>query len=511
MDKLLRHKKLLILLAACIAAFIYSLNHSVLIVELSEKDQGAEVLMREDPSQNSGGKKIRAGVNIVRRKQLYIEVNKDGRTSTAYPVVGLFDIARLKFSLLSQKGLEKITENTISTNCLFGNVTSVYFICSGDTVLKKSYGKTEPGIKAFGDLRIIGKPKQYKDGIAAFVALPGADQESDSYANLAYISPVGVSVLDKKGSKYIDEAGGAIATDSTTETLVLTNATDKKFYVFNPGSAKNPLEYDFSKDIPKQASFKNLRASVENGVLDLVYSVAESTEADQIQNNEDIGVVYINQYAINASSVEQLPKITLPTKIGTTTGVQKMKSGLFAYDNTSGNLWLLTLDQGKATIVNQIPNVLAVSTFKNTLYYYKTGKLFMFDNSSTYSHLVRKTDSQISSMFTSKEGVVLTGALGNSTTTSSFVVTARDKSSSVELSDILPYSKKDSLPILASDYSGNAAVFTLDLRSFRYIRDSGKKTYDSREFDLKKEVVLRRLRSDNIDLSRFIIVFKPFP
>ena len=481
-------------------------TQTILIVNLPETERGASLILRENPSQESGGKKIRAGINIVSKGELYIEAKRDGLETGVFTKTKILPPTTVNIAFAPKNKGEKITPNKVVAQCFFGNPVGEYYYCHNNQLYKKKLGVVSSGDVAFENVRIIGNPVSYKDGIITFATTPGSNQEQENYVRLSYISPSGETIIEASAGQYIDEYGGHIGARVGVNEFTVTNVSNKTVYAFSD-TKKPPVSYSLSDDLPPDVIKKTIRSNIDGNRLLVSYS---KPDRDDEKYTEGSGTPSMLSYEYNQSNIKKTGTINLPRGVLNSSNVMYFGNTILVL-GISSDLWVLEYTEGKTSLVTSIPNVNAFTVGKSDAYISKRDKVYRLKPDSGSIQLVSTPPVSVTELFSSGSTVVFSGPQKNFSQSASFVALEEtEKQGGNTLLDVLPYSPSD-LPIISSDYSGKTVEFNVRLNSYRYVRDSTKRTYEPREFELKRNMILRKLRKDGINPQDYNIQFLPGP
>lgn len=506
---ILYKNRFLIILTVSLAIVAFILfNFSVLVINVAGETQG--ITFRKNPEQGAGGKKARAGINILQRGTYFIEAKNEYSETTAYPTVKLFRLNRLELTLNPQAKIEKITENKSTANCVFGNIKGIYYVCKDGEIVRKSLGSVAPGVRVFQDYRVSGNPASYKNGVLAFVSREDGNPDEKRYRKLAFINPEGVRIIEDEAAPYIGEYGGEIITNSDQSFFGINNSTSRQLYVFT-NDRSPPAVYDYKFDLGNHVISPSIRMSMDPKKIYLAFADSSEHSEGDIDHSEDLGRLKL--LVLNWSSgspPERTSTLELPENVNNASLVNVIDNNIFAHDGVTGELVVLNMEGEKINILTRIPNVPATAVVGERYYYVKDNRLYLYSPKEVASHLVSSSELSIASLFGFGQQLVFTGTPFKSLTKpATYFVTTGNRPVSGYLFDVLPYDLND-LPLLSSDYSGSTIVFNVKLDSQVFYRDGGQ-TFNQREFDLKKQMLLRRLKTDGIDTSKYRVEFIPGP
>lgn len=492
-----------------LTSLLIFLRYSIVVINISNSDAVDISISATKDTAGKDSRPGRAGVNLVRRGKFYIEAaSKDGaKKSGIYSTTNLFFVSK-DIELYEQKLLQKFTRNGVLANCFFGDVNSEYYYCSKDRIFLARSGAISDDETLLLNSQLIGSPSPYKEGILSFVAENSVAEEDRDATRLSYVSPSGESVVKRGAGEYLGEYESSISTDKNSLSFVISNPSKHRFWVF-PDATKTPFQYDLNQDLPRNIKKSSLKVVMRNERIIVSYTLDEPGDDEHTEGVQPTRVVL---FGFNKITGEVTDKKVLTLPEGS-----HLSSELYVHENVATSLDITdtvhatNINSGKPAVIANIPSVDTLYSASDALYMLRGDELYRINPDLGTVELVSRLPVLATSLTETKNGLIISGPQKNTNQVGSFVLSlSESKPVSTTLVDVLPYPISE-LPILKSDYIGSRAVFNLRLDSYRYVRDTYQETYSQTEFDLKRDVVLRRLKRDGIELDKFNFQFLPTP
>lgn len=489
--------------------FLVLFNYTFVSVDLDQpKTAGADITITKNSPTSQASKSLRFGLNIVKKGDSKVDLKTQDKATTVYKNMGLLRINHVAMSLEPQKSIDKLFSGSGDSTCGFKDATTstVAYACKTDGIFKQT------GISApleTPTVPTVGSPQPYKNGVLAFTKSAPLNEDSDR-VSLAYIDSSNPKTVLANADEYIDEYDGTIVTTANSESFVVVNKTKQKFYYFLNTAAK-PVTYSYKEDTNNALARMIIPSLASSGTdFYISYSTTKPSKEDTT-STEDTGPTNLTHYRIDKNSVEKVENIDLE-KVVKDKSVKVVSTSLvYSLDISSQTLTVIDLSSKKPKELFTAYGVLDATAIENSLYYVNTQEIHRYDTASHTAYLVRKTGSNnISALNRYGTSLTFSGNSVNALSTSSiYRVKNADKPKS-EPYDTIPYNLND-LPILKSDFKGNSLYFWIDLNSLTYGSETGDKTYDTTEYELRKEMVIRRLKEDGLDPEKYLVTFSPGP
>lgn len=504
------HRKKIVLGLIVVISLLIFTNYSVLIIESDPQTNQTVLTIQSNTDNIERGKKISDGFRIIRTGDYRLELTKAESSTAAHKVVRPLRINRQVLTLTEPRSMVKVTRSPESADCVIGGVKDQNLYTCVDSRVRSSSPNDSVSQIAIPGILLLGEPIDYKSGILGFIYRGGADEASTPGLQLAYITRSGAQIVIKDASNLTEDATSARLSANSKGEFVITIPEKYTHYVYSDLSDKKPDRIEYKEYTGEGVVLSSVATQF---VGDYLYT-SQTTQRDSGDDKEDRGdhaeELVVLRFSVNTPTDKPV-QIRLPRSINAASSVHVNETNLFVYDGLSSVLSILDLKNKKTELASRVSNVDSVAMLDSRLFYISQQKLFEYSTVDQTSQLLSNLRLSVSKFSASNNTLLVTGTPVNSTgNTASYALDPESKSSKPDLFNLFPYNL-DELPILNSDYLGNTLYFSIKLDSMTIDGDNGQTVYDPVEYELKKDVVIRRLQQDGISSNKYRVVFKAGP
>lgn len=304
---------------------------------------------------------------------------------------------------------------------------------------------------------------------------------------------------------------------SPQSTVVTEGNGGKHFLVFNEetktiwffdGLSKPKITYNYSEDIGDKA--KSVGFSIHQDSVYLNYFV-DNKGTDPEEAHPEYSS-YAIRYKAGSSKLKKLTEyvVTDTTKEKRTDGYTEVVSeDTLLSKSFNDTLFVLNVGDKGLSVEDKLYNIDEHVVLNETVYYRQGNKIYSYDPQKASSNLVVDAkEINIFSLSAQNGSIVFSGTPKNTpSTTNAYIVLDKDYSETLPF-HLIPYNLND-LPLVRSEFTGSKLFFTVKLNSLIFNRQTSKPTYDRAEYKMRKDMILRRLKYDGLNLTKYQVYFKP--
>lgn len=424
-----------------------------------------------------------------------VDAKTDEGESLASGIVARASTTTVNVSLAPERKVEKIGYDSLGCDIWQQPLLYTYG-CARETLILAH----TPARQTFtedtaisGGYYQVGSVVSYNGGLLAQLKMNESVQP-------AYIRGGAITEITRPTD---DQTIYTILTDPSTEsgTFVLADVLSKSAYVYSSPEDKQPrkIVLPVSDDERESNAFSLVNDTLHmlTGQTDLTGDFSSKTEL-----SDDI-----TAYSFNLSSGTQTSKEVIgSSKMNYATTIRDQ-----AYVTQNSQTLTVYAADSKQAIFSALSTD-SFTTINDSLYFVKDNSVFEYNTKSGQAQrLFHSGHLRISVVAPSKSGVTFNAMIDGSTasTLHSYVVTQYNQTGK-RLEDVLPYDPTFIiLPMIKMDYSSDSITVQLALNSFTSDRETGNVSYDTAEFNTKKQVILNQLHNDGVTIPDSNIFFVP--
>lgn len=494
------------LIGIILAVFLVWFFLSFTLINISTTDSG-KLTLQGHTGRSDRGKEISPGLRLVRRGGYRLELSSGTQSTRLQFSAPPLWVTSKSIQLKPERDFTKVTRDPNTADCSFNRSNTTY-ICVNGKIYQIPDGliSESPVIK---NMSLLGQPSYYQNGILS-VASFDDPEESGGRANLLYTDGDKAKVLVTDLSQYIsDPSSVLIASLPDQQSYAIGEPNSAAVHIFKTSGDSNPTKVDFSDEVDSSQQITNVNLSITK---DNIYAALYLSKQgiDQEDHGEDFDTVRIVKAALSDGKISE---VKTPSEAINASDITVTDTNMYISNGLASEATLFTFNGKKPKKEITLTNTVSSAVHDGDFYYAVGEKVYVYSHTDNASYSLANINTvQISQLLNGGDGILVTGDSDRLTVgTSSYVVyTDRKVKGNSSIAKFMPYDLNE-LPLLKSDYVGNTLIFNIDLKSATIDRDTGATNYEPTEFELKKEVVLRRLKLDGIDTTKYNIVFIPGP
>lgn len=424
-----------------------------------------------------------------------VDAKTDEGESLASGIVKRASTATVTVSLAPERKAEKIGSGSLGCD-VWQQPTLYTYGCARETLIlahspaRQTFTEDKP---VSGGFYQVGSVASYNGGLLAQLKMNDSVQP-------VFIRGGSTTTITNPGD---GQTAYSVHTDTTTETgkFVLADVLSKSAYIYTGIEDRQPrkIQLPVSDDerVSNAFSVANDTFYMITGQTDLTGDFSSKKEL-----SDDITV-----YTFNLGTGAQTSKEVIgSSKMNYATTIRDQ-----AYVTQNSQTLTVYAADSKSAIFSAL-NTDSFAALNDSLYFVKDNSVFEYNRAAGQAQrLFHTTHLRISTLAPSKSGIVFNAMIDGSTanTLYSYAVTQYNQSGK-RLEDFLPYDPTFIvLPIIKMDYTSDSITVQLALNSFSSDRETGKVSYDTTEFNNKKQAVLNQLHADGIIIPDSNIYFVP--
>lgn len=514
-------------LAALYVVLTYSL------VRIPELPNNTAATLEENSNTSSvSTKKLRSGLNMVRRQPARIVFIKQGEfvEQSAHNVIPrLLSITTVKPSLSPQKQIQKTISFT--EGCTFGTPADLlqgngysYNCDGGNTIIKKHSFNEESGpvkaslVSSNSGVQILpSSPYPYKDGFIGLID-KGTDTQlvysrlqGNTVVNQVLIDSTGLTLDEVDRQSRLNTTRSYIANSGSESDGFVFIQREKKELMFFKDALTKPVRYSYADDLPEE----NMQISIAlaEDTLTLFAASVEDPVNAQEHARPVITRSLLFQYTLSKKNTVSKQEIKIKKPSHAPSALFAVSKNSFGFldleDEGSMSLYMVNNDRSEQTELFYKTG--HQFTYNKELYFVdQSQNLFAYNPNSRSSRLVTGTSGLSVSRIYVYNNIILINAVSNkqprftnrqSVNTMTFILSSQERKKSVV--DILPYAT-EFLPISYSDYFGNTLYFIPQLASQSATGGSGG--VDQNEAATVRNSIRNQLVKDGVNLNTYKLV-----
>lgn len=490
-------------------------NYTVLIIDLGKPYDNLylKAYASQELLGSTTGKTLRAGINIMQTGSYTIEASSKQRVATKGLSLNPLSIKRVEMNLKNQKSVDSLVSNNSKVSCVFTN-NNVTYICKQGTIFKYSlHDQSENPVTS--DLTLLGNQVLYKNGILSLV-LDSSGRQEQGRVVLAFItgsSPVQV-IDDSRQRLGLSSIGKQLAVNTTDEdTFLLQDQGSSKVYIYKNTVDKQPIEYSYGDDVTGDPDVAVVSFSGNSFFINSSIELEESSNAQRSEDNphpnyssEIIKYSYDDSRAVTKNETYNISSIT--DSSNTDGETYAITDTLLLSIDISGTAFLIDI-AGKPTISAIIPSFGQFVTKDGRIIYTQSNRIFEREANNGISYLIRESSHMSFGSPKIIDGkIIFSGVSRHQNSTPSYYQVLPINRKEIEPFDVFPYNPEE-MPVSRSRFYSNNLFFTVKVDTLRYPK-YGRVTYNKREFEIKQNIIKRRLRTEGFDLNKYNIRFDLF-
>lgn len=497
------HKWRLVLGLILVVVVYIALSFTLVKITVEGGDQG---LIIESLSETSESKRLRQGLNLVKRGSLEIHAKTNTKATVAYVNARPLKINDAAITLKDQQSVDMYLYDSRSRECAFGN-TVVYECVDGR--LYRTEQQTLKKIPVLPELLLIGNTYDYKNGIIS-LAVVSPETDPNPVMRPVFTNGTSITELNISRSAFLDPEMFNVVSSSNGDGFLLNNTQSKTVYIFTDARS-TPKVYEYGKDLEEGSA--NIVISLSNTKMLLNYQLEDESHEETRENTNEHHHDYASKaliYDISSNQVSK-PSNTIISDVtnsqSTSDETRLISDSLVGTTDIDGKFWILDITQDFETVL-ELVGVDEFTPIHNDLFYRRGNDVYKLMLNNRQAQLLRNTkDKSLSALQRKGDSITFTATSKNEPSISNVYVVKDRSISGTEPFDILPYSLS-TLPIINSRFNGNVIYIAVDLSSLRR-DDNLNPVYSETEYTQKKNQILTQLRSDGLSASAYTVEFSP--
>ncbi len=472
--------------------FLFSFGRLVVVVD---SPSGSSVKVLNQANGEEVASTTSGSMNKILRSGKYqiIAFSEDEKSSAYFVTVRRFFLGtKTQVEFQNQNEREKVARNV--ERCVFYSKGVLYSSpCSSSEELYQHTTSSPSGFskkeQLFFDYLLSVKP--YKNGLLA-LRLSDEVEESGAVPEIIYIE-------DKKVIQRVSLPSGFI---SNEEDFVLRTEANSNSFIVGVNKNSKIASYTSLNSspkiiVPEEKTTINptfLTTSIDLYKGQIIYKIGQDTSSPDSEEETSVRQKKQNTllmiYDANSGSIINKTEIKYPIDTASFCGdnivcvTDEQKITLLEIKNNK-NRGLLSINNAQEYVFDPDQGI----------YYVQDGNVYLLNsNDGSARSVFQSKNFKVSDLYFSSSGLLITAT--NDNKSHGFVLGQISKTNTF-VDNILPYPVGFNNIVLDSDYGKSGLLVKLALESWQSDRTGSLNfTYDKKEFDSKRRVILERIKSD---------------